>query len=88
MRQKIDEEVTVVMYFSSKERLLILHTLSWNNRDYELGPVDKYHNYREGRDLQHIFELCDKAMTLKFRLRMNSLNLHWILEEIHDGNPD
>lgn len=88
MRQKIDEEVTVVMYYSSKERKLIPYRLSWNNRDYELGPVDNYHNYMEGRERQHIFELCDKQLTLKFRLRMNSLNLHWTLEEIHDGNPD
>jgi hypothetical protein len=88
MKQQIGEEVTVVMYFTSKQRQFIPYRLSWNNRDYDLGPVDYYHSYMEGRERQHIFELCDKEQTLKFRLRMDSLNLHWVLEEIHDGLTD
>ena len=88
MIQRVDEEVTVVMYFSAKKRAFIPYRLSWNNKDYELGPIDYYHSYLEGRERQHIFELSDKALTLKFRLRMDSLNLHWVLEEIHDGLAD
>lgn len=88
MKQQIGEEVTVVMYFSSKLRKLVPYRLSWNNRDYDLGEVDYYHSFYEGRERQHIFELCDKEQTLKFRLRMDSLNLHWVLEEIHDGLAD
>lgn len=88
MKQVVDEEVTVVMYYSAKNRKLIPYRLSWNNRDYDLGAVDYYHSYMEGRERQHIFELCDKELTLKFRLRMDSLNLHWALEEIHDGLAD
>jgi hypothetical protein len=42
----------------------------------------------EGQERQHIFELCDTEATLKFRLRLDCLNLHWILEEIHDGLAD
>ena len=88
MKQRVDEEVTVVMYFSAKKRKLIPYRLSWNNRDYDLGPVDYYHSYLVGRERQHYFELCDKELTLKFRLRMDGLNLHWTLEEIHDGLAD
>src|SRR3982750_2071902 len=88
MKQKIDEEVTLVMYYSSKKRKLIPYRLSWKNREYDLGPVDYYHSYMEGRERQHIFELCDTEATLKFRLRLDCLNLHWILEEIHDGLAD
>jgi hypothetical protein len=85
MIQKIDEEVTVVMYYTAKKRKFIPYRLSWKNQDYDLGKVDYYHSYMEGQERQHIFELCDKALTLKFRLRLDCLNLHWILEEIHDG---
>lgn len=88
MNRQIDEEVTVVMYYSSKKKKFIPYRLSWDNHDYELGEVDYYHNYMEGRERQHIFELSDKDQTLKFRLRMDSLNLHWILEGIHDGLAD
>lgn len=86
MKQVIDEEVTVVMYYTAKKRQFIPYRLSWNNKDYELGPVDYKHSYMEGRERQHIFELCDKEETIWFRLRFNSLNLHWVLEAIHDGN--
>jgi hypothetical protein len=85
MRETIDEEVTVVAYFSSKKRQFIPYRLSWQNKEYELGSVDYYHSYMEGRERQHIFELCDKEQTLWFRLRCDSLNLHWTLEAIHDG---
>jgi hypothetical protein len=88
MRETIDEEVTVVTYFSSKKRQFVPYRLSWQNKEYELGPVDYYHNYMEGRERQHIFELCDKQQTIWFRLRLDSLNLHWTLEAIHDGDAD
>ncbi len=88
MKQTVDEEVTVVMYYSSKKRKLIPHTLDWKNQVYALGPVDNYHSFMEGQERQHIFELCNKECTLWFRLRLDSLNLHWILEAIHDGNAD
>lgn len=88
MKQVIGEEVTVVMYYTAKKRKFIPYRLSWNNRDYDLGDVDYYHSYMEGQERQHIFELCDKELTLKFRLRLDCLNLHWFLEEIHDGLAD
>lgn len=85
MRQKINEEVSVVMYYSSKQKLAVPYLLHWQNKDYSLGKVDYYHNYMEGREKQHIFELVDKENTLWFRLRLDSSNLHWTLEAIHDG---
>lgn len=86
MKQVIDEEVTVVMYYTAKKHQLVPYRLSWNNRDYDLGPVDYKHSYMEGQERQHIFELCDKDETIWFRLRQNTLNNHWILEAVHDGN--
>lgn len=88
MRQTIDEEVTVVMYYSCRKQQVVPHQLEWKSDVYELGPVDYKHTYMDGRERQHIFELCNKEQTLWFRLRLNSLNLHWVLEAIHDGNAD
>jgi len=85
MKEKINEEVCVVTYFSAKKKVFAPRLLNWQNKDYSLGAVDYYHSYMEGRDRQHIFELIDKDGSLWFRLRLDSGNLHWTLEAIHDG---
>lgn len=85
MKQQINEEVSVVVYYSAKKKKVVPYLLHWQNKDYSLGEVDYYHNYMEGRDKQHIFELVDKDSTLWFRLRLDSSNLHWTLEAVHDG---
>lgn len=88
MRQKINEEVSVVMYYMAKKRHVVPSLLHWQNKDYKLDKVSYYHNYMEGRERQHIFELTDIEQTLHFRLRLDSSNLHWTLEAIHDGLAD
>lgn len=85
MKEKINQEVSVVMYYSSKHKQVVPHLLHWQNKDYSLGKVDYYHSYMEGRERQHIFELVDKESSLWFRLRLDSSNLHWTLEAVHDG---
>jgi hypothetical protein len=85
MRERINEEVSVVSYYSSKQKKYVPCLLHWNNKDYKLGPVDYYHPYMEGQERQHVFELCDKESSLWFRLRLDGGNLHWTLEAIHDG---
>jgi hypothetical protein len=87
MRNKIGEEVSVVMYYSAKHRRVIPHHLVWHGRDYFLGKIGYYHSYMDGRERQHIFELTDREESLWFRLRLDSKNLHWILEATHDGEP-
>ena len=85
MREKINEEVSVVTYYSAAQKRFTPYLLHWQNEDYKLGTVDYYHSYMEGQDRQHIFELVDKQQTLWFRLRLDSANLHWTLEAVHDG---
>lgn len=87
MKQQVNEEVSVVMSYSAKHKRAVPYLLDWKNQTYYVGKVGYYHSYMEGADRQHIFEFVDKEETLHFRLRMNSSNLHWTLEAIHDGNP-
>lgn len=87
MREKIDEEISVVMYYSSSKQQVIPHMLSWQNKQYILGQVDYHHKVMDGQTMHHIFELCDKEETIFFRLNLDTSNLHWKLEAIHDGNP-
>ena len=85
MKVKINKEVSVIGYYSVKFKKFVPHLLHWQGRDYRLGQVDYYHSYMKGRERQHIFELVDKQETLWFRLRLDSSNLHWTLEAVHDG---
>jgi len=85
MKETINEEVSIVCYYSKKHKTFVPHLLNWQNKDYLLGTVDYYHSYLEGRERQHIFELVDREATLWFRLRLDSANLHWTLEAVHDG---
>lgn len=86
MKAKINEEVSVVMYYSAKKKRALPHLISWQNKEYNVGKIGYVHSYMEGRDRQHIFELVDKDSSLWFRLRLDSSNLHWTLEAIHDGS--
>jgi len=85
MREKINEEVSVVMYYSSKQRTAKPHLLSWQNKDYPLGKVDYHHVITDGRTPHHIYEMCDKEQTIWFRLNLDTSNLHWLLEAVSDG---
>ncbi|QQS18051.1 hypothetical protein IPL68_05400 [Candidatus Saccharibacteria bacterium] len=79
MKAKINQEVSVVSYYSARHKRFTPYLLHWQNNDYLLAKVDYYHTFLEGRERQHIFELTDKAETMWFRLRLDSSNLHWVL---------
>lgn len=88
MKETVNKEVSVVMYYSATLKQAVPYLLLWQNKQWRLNSVDYYHSYMQGRDKQHIYELVDKDETLWFRLRLDSANLHWTLEAIHDGLAD
>jgi len=88
MLEKINEEVTVVMVFSSRQRKALPHLIGWQNKEYKVGEIGYHHTIKDGQVLHHIFELTDTESTLWFRLNLDTSNLHWRLEEIHDGNAN
>ena len=88
MREKINEEVSVVMYYSARKRVALPHTISWQNRESSVAKIGYHHTVRDGRALQHIFELTVKEADLWMRLNFNTENLHWTLEVISDGNAN
>jgi hypothetical protein len=85
MREKINEEVSVMMYYSAKKREALPWRISWQNKDYAVGKLGYYHKVKTGDTLHHIFELVDKESTLWFWIYLDTSNLHWTLETIHDG---
>lgn len=56
--------------------------VKWKNRVYKIKKIGLHHTYREGRTLYHVFSVITD--TLFLRLRLNTENLSWKLEEIDD----
>ena len=88
MREVINEEVSVVSYFSAKRRLALPHIISWRNQEYAVGKIGFHHTVRSGDTLHHIYELVDRQDKLWMRLDLDTSNLHWKLEVISDGLAD
>lgn len=88
MRETINEEVGVIMVYSARKRQALPHLISWQNREYKVKEVSYHHKVFEGKVLNHIFELTDTDKTLWFRLKLNTDNLHWVLEAVHDGRAN
>ncbi len=85
MRETINEEVSVVMCYSAKKLEALPLLIRWQNKDYAVGKIGYYHKVKVGDTLHHIFELVDKENTQWFRLNLDTSNLHWTLEAVHDG---
>lgn len=88
MRETINEEVSVVMYYNAQKRRAVPHAIRWRNHEYSVGKIGYHHTVREGQTLHHIYELIDAQQTTWFRLDLNTDNLHWNLEAVHNGDSN
>ncbi len=88
MREKINQEVSVVMYYSAKKRRALPHLISWQNQEFTVKELGYHHSYNEGKALHHIFEVTLNEAELWMRLNFDSSNLHWKLEAVSDGLGD
>src|SRR3989344_7065260 len=86
MRQVISIPVSVTLEYNSKLRKVLPKLVHWDGQDYPVVKVGYHHTFREGRTLFHIFSV--DTSSLFFRLRLNTDNLNWTLEEISDGEVD
>lgn len=82
MRKSLGQEVSVVFYYDARSKLAKPHSITWNNQDYMLGPVDFHHKTTDGDIILHHFSICDREEQTYFKLLFNSNNLHWELEEV------
>ena len=86
MLQKIKAPISVILEYDSKLRKVSPRSVHWDGNDYEVTKVGFHHTLREGRTLFHIFSVDTNS--LFFRLKLNTDNLQWTLEEISDGEVD
>lgn len=73
----INEKVTVGMVNDSPKYVL------WHGRNHTVTQIGLHHLYRQGKTLYHIFSVV--ADTLFMRLKFDTDNLSWRLEEISDS---
>jgi hypothetical protein len=70
----INERVTVGMVNNTPKYVI------WRGRNYTIQEIGLHHRFRKGKDLYHIFSVV--ASSIFMRLRFDSENLSWVLEEI------
>lgn len=73
----IDEIVSVGLVNNIPKYLI------WKGRDYKLDKIGFHHSFYQGRILYHIFSVV--AGTVFFKLKLNTENLLWRLEEVSDA---
>lgn len=88
MREKINEEVSVIMYYSAKKRSALPYKLIWQSTEYKVGKIGYHHKIYDGKVAHHIYELVDSRETMWFRLNFNTDSLHWLLEAVSDGHAN
>ena len=83
MIQSLNLPVSVTSRFSHKQRKTIPLSILWEGREHPVIKIGLHHTYRKGRILYHVFSVS--SQTMYFKLVLNTDNLHWVLEEISDG---
>ena len=86
MIQKISAFVSVQLVYDHQRHTVAPRQIFWNGQAIRVAKVGIHHTIREGRTLFHIFSVTSD--NLFFRLRLNTDNLHWTLEEVADGLPN
>lgn len=72
----INEKVAVGMVNDTPKYVV------WKGRSHNITQIGLHHHFREGNTLFHIFSVV--ADTMFMRLKLDTENLNWKLEEISD----
>lgn len=86
MIQNIKSPITVAMLYDHKTRVATPKALIWDGHKYFVEKVGYHHKFREGLVLYHVFHV--DARELSFKIKLDTVSLFWILEQISDGLPD
>lgn len=82
MRQKINTPVSVMIDFNCRQNKVMPIQIQWNNRDFRVEKVGMHYHFYQGKKLFHVFSVTSEGMF--FKLRLNTDNLFWNLEEVTD----
>ena len=86
MLEKVFEKISVISSYNQEKNAFAIYKMGWRKRVYFIKHMAYHHKVYEGKNLFHIFHVTDD--NLDFRIRFNTENLEWILEEVSDGSAD
>lgn len=86
MHEKVSAPVSVTLIYNHKLRKVAPKWVVWEGKHYRIKKVGLHHTYKSGTTLYHVFSV--ESETLFFRLVLDTLTLHWRLEEIADGETN
>lgn len=81
MFEQVNEKVDVMVLFM-KNRVKPLFFV-WHNHKYSIQRINMIHSLYMGRDKQYFFSV--QSAENYFKLRYNTGNNQWILEEVYYG---
>lgn len=73
-----------VLFYSDIKRRIFPYSLTYRQQTYKIDHLGLHHTSRTGQTLFHIFSVSSGH--LFFRLKLNTNNLLWTLEEVADGS--
>jgi hypothetical protein len=73
----INEQVTVGIVNNVPKYVI------WKGRSHTISKIGLHHHFREGNTLYHVFSVATN--TLFLRLKLNTDNLQWTLEETNEN---
>ncbi len=85
MLQTLNEPITVTTVYNDKTRKVYPSNIIWKNKLFKITKIGLHYIYRTGDTLFHIFAVS--SVELSFKLKLNTSNLFWTLEQISDGLP-
>jgi hypothetical protein len=83
MSEIINEKVSVITVYERNTNCVTPYKIKWQDKTYKIKKVGLHYPVRMGRKLIHYFSVVTENNT-SFKLRFDTENLHWTLEEIID----
>jgi hypothetical protein len=85
MTETINEKVSVITIFkvTPLKNEVIPYQVKWQGRNYKINKVGFHHAIRQGQNVFHIFTVSSNSLDM--RLKFDTQNMHWTLEEVTDG---
>jgi hypothetical protein len=83
MSEIINEKISVVTLFDRSDGRVTPYKFKWQDKVYKIKQVGLHYPVRVGRKLIHYFSVVSENNT-SFKLRLDTENLHWTLEEVID----
>jgi hypothetical protein len=84
MLNEVFQKVTVISLYDHENSTIKPCKFKWAGSIKTINKIGYYHKRKVGKIIFHVFDVTDGV--LAYRLVCNSENLHWMLEEVADGN--